>query len=78
MLVVSLYRIQRTPWGVVGVVHESGTKTYLHIPIIPRESEMKTLLLGELYVCVFLHTHTYCTASELHWLQIVFLVHMWE
>lgn len=40
-----LYRIQRTPGGVVGVVHESGTKTYLHIPIIPRESEMKTLLL---------------------------------
>lgn len=45
LLVVSLYRIQRTPGGVEGVVHESGTKTYLHIPIIPRESEMKTLLL---------------------------------
>lgn len=59
MLVVSLYRIQRTPGGVVGVVHESGTKTYLHIPIIPRESEMKTLLLGELYVCVCFYTHTH-------------------
>lgn len=60
----------------MGVDHESGTKACLHIPIIPQESEMKTLLLLGLAVCVFVHT--YCTASELHWLQNVFLAHMWE
>lgn len=40
MLVVSLYRIQRTPGGVVGVVHESGTKnisTYSNHPLRVRD-----------------------------------------
>lgn len=43
----------------MGVVHESGRKAYLHIPIIPRESEMKTLLLWGLRVCVCVFAHTY-------------------
>lgn len=68
MLVVSLYGIQRAPEGVVGVVHESGTKkAYLHIPIISREPQMKTSLQGGLDVFAF--AHTYCNAFELHWLE---------
>lgn len=52
------------------MVHQSGTKTHLHIPIISGESEMKTLVFS---VCVCVCVYTYCTASELHWLKNVFL-----
>lgn len=50
----------------MGVAHQSGTKAYLHSPIIPQEPEMKNRLLC---VCArvraYVHARTYCSASEL-------------
>lgn len=58
MLVVSLCRIQRVPEDVVGVDHESGTKAYLHIPIIPPPSQRWKLSCCRALLCVFLYILT--------------------
>lgn len=52
--VLHLRRIKRTPRGVVGVVHQRGTKAYLQIPIIPPRVRDENCCMHEcVYVCVY-------------------------